>query len=71
MIELLEVEHPQSRECTMAVDDVGDPAETADRFEGTTYEEDGALVIVIPQLAVYVKERLALEEVIIVDEVDL
>ena len=71
MVVLLQVEHAQCGEGTVAVDDIGYPAELLDGFEGTTYEEDRALVVVVAYLGVDVEDGLALEEIIVVDEVYL
>ena len=71
MVVLLQIEHPQSGEGTVAVDDVGYPAQLLDGFEGTTDEEDRALIVVVADLGVYIEDGLTLEEVIVVDEVHL
>ena len=71
MIVLLQIEHTQRGEGTVAVDDIGYPAELLDGFEGTTHEEDRALVVVVAHLGVDVEDGLTLEEIIIVDEVYL
>ena len=71
VVEFLEVQHTQRRERPMAMDDIWDPTELLDGFEGTTHEEDRALVVVVAYLGVDVEDGLTLEEIIVVDEVYL
>ena len=68
----LEIEGSQGGEPTVAVDDVGHPAELADGFIDATNEEDGAFVIVGKSVARFVGEcGFSVEEVFVIYEVDL